>query len=87
MKRFMILFLIGLCTVLSYAQDFKPCGTAMLAKRHKAQSSITRQSSQEEIRHYEGDKNGLIILEEWPDYSCGVSGHIFCLGRSHSGVD
>ena len=69
MKRFMILFLIGLCTVLSYAQDFKPCGTAMLAKRHKAQSSITRQSSQEEIRHYEGDKNGLIILVEFQDIS------------------
>ena len=67
MKRFMILFLIGLCTVLSYAQDFKPCGTAMLAKRHKAQSSITRQSSQEEIRHFEGDKKGLIILVEFQD--------------------
>ena len=69
MKRTVLLFLVYLCTVLSYAQDLKPCGTAMLAKRHKAQSSITRQSSQEEIRHYEGDKKGLIILVEFQDIS------------------
>ncbi|MBR0181108.1 MAG: M6 family metalloprotease domain-containing protein [Prevotella sp.] len=65
MKKSVILFLFGLFSAFSYAQDLKPCGTAKLAKRHK--TSITRQSSQEEIRHYEGEKKGLIILVEFPD--------------------
>ena len=67
MKRTVFLFLFGLLTAISYAQDFKPCATAMLAKRHKAQNAKTRQSSQEEIRHYEGEKKGLIILVEFAD--------------------
>ena len=67
MRRTVLLFLFGLLTAISYAQDFKPCATAMLAKRHKAQNAKTRQSSQEEIRHYEGEKKGLIILVEFAD--------------------
>ena len=73
MKKYVLLFLIGLLTAISQAQDLKPCGTAMLAK-HKRGGSLCvrpRQSpnSQEEIRHYEGEKKGLIILVEFPDIS------------------
>jgi len=67
MKRSTLLLIVFLCTAFSYAQDLKPCGTAMLAKRHKAQYSKTRQASEEEIRHYEGERKGLIILVEFPD--------------------
>lgn len=70
MKRSVLLFLIGLWTAFSYGQDLKPCGTAMLAKRHhNAQFARTRQAAQEEIRHYEGEKKGLIILVEFQDIS------------------
>ena len=70
MKRTILLLFVLLCTALSYAQDLKPCGTAMLAKRHpRAQHAMTRQSAQEEIRHYEGEKKGLIILVEFQDIS------------------
>ena len=68
MKKSLLLLFIGLCIVLAYGQNRKPCGTAMLAKRHqKTQSAKTRQAAQEEIRHYEGEKKGLIILVEFPD--------------------
>ena len=71
MKKYVLLFLIGMLSVLSYGQERKPCGTAMLAKRHhKPQSAKTRQAAQEEeIRHYDGEKKGLIILVEFPDIS------------------
>lgn len=69
MKRYLLLLFIGLCTVLAYGQDHKPCGTSVLAKmHHKNQVAKTRQAAQqEEIRHFEGEKKGLIILVEFPD--------------------
>ena len=70
MRKPVLLLFAGLFAVLAYGQDRKPCGTAVLAKRHhKTQSVKTRQAAQEEIRHYEGEKKGLIILVEFPDVS------------------
>jgi M6 family metalloprotease-like protein len=70
MKQSIILMLIGFWTALSYGQEMKPCGTAMLARRHvKTHTAMARQKAPEKRRVFSGEKKGLIILVEFPDVS------------------
>ena len=71
MKRLLLLlitFHFSLFT--SYAQEMKPCGTSVLARRH---TTGTHASSRERFRKrsqqktFLGEKRGLIILVEFPD--------------------
>ena len=75
MRKLILLIVLTFNILPLVAHDYKPCGTSVIARRHKninekSGGSVfakTRQSAQEEIRHYEGEKKGLIILVEFPD--------------------
>ena len=71
MKRLLfILFTFHFSLFTSFAQEMKPCGTSVLARRHKVDDGV---SSRARLRKtpqksaYLGEKKGLIILVEFTD--------------------
>lgn len=71
MKRILLFLFSALCPLLfSHAQQMKPCGTSVLARKH---TTGTRASSREHLKKasqqkaYMGEKRGLIILVEFPN--------------------
>ena len=69
MKR-LFLFLLSTVCLLSQAQDLKPCGTSVLARRHVADrgaSSRVRLGKAPQQNAFLGEKRGLIILVEFPN--------------------
>jgi len=69
MKR-LLLFLFSTVCLFSQAQDLKPCGTSMLARRHAADRSAAaraRLGKASQQNTYFGERRGLIILVEFPD--------------------
>ena len=71
MKRLLfILLTFHFSLFTSFAQEMKPCGTSVLARRHKVEDSA---SSRARLRKtpqksaYLGEKKGLIILVEFTD--------------------
>ena len=71
MRRLLIILFTFHCSLFtSFAQELKPCGTSVLARRHKMDDSA---SSRARLRKtpkksaYLGEKKGLIILVEFPD--------------------
>ena len=73
MKRFFsLLFICHLSLIASFAQQMKPCGTSVLARRHVADgntSSRGRFKKEPRKEAFIGEKRGLIILVSFPDIS------------------
>ena len=71
MKRLLfILFTFHFSLFTSFAQEMKPCGTSVLARRHKmadGASSRARSKKTPQKNLYLGEKKGLIILVEFTD--------------------
>ena len=71
MKRlFFILVIFHLSLITSSAQELKPCGTSVLARRHLADkdaSSQARLRKAPQQNAFIGEKRGLIILVEFPN--------------------
>ena len=71
MKRLILLLLtLHLSLFTSSAQDVKPCGTSVLARRHamdRSSSSRARLKKASRQKIFLGEKRGLIILVEFPD--------------------
>ena len=71
MKRLLfILFTFHFSLFTSFAQEMKPCGTSVLARRHKmadGASSRARSRKTPQKNLYLGEKKGLIILVEFTD--------------------
>ena len=71
MRGFLIIFFTFHFSLLtSFAQEFKPCGTSVLARRHATNagaSSRARLKKTTQQKAYLGEKRGLIILVEFPD--------------------
>ena len=71
MKRLFFILFSTLCPLLySQAQELKPCGTSVLARRHVTDgNAISRARLRKEPRKdaYIGEKRGLVILVSFPD--------------------
>lgn len=74
MKRSIFCLLIWLCvSVVSFAQDLKPCGTSVLTRNRLKGEASSGAMARQRIRRadsdvaYFGDRRGLIILVEFPD--------------------
>ena len=71
MKRLLLLLLtFHFSLFISYAQEMKPCGTAVLARRHQMEggaASRARLRKTPQQSPFLGEKHGLIILVEFPD--------------------
>lgn len=73
MKRLLLfLFSIACSQFFSQAQELKPCGTSVLARRHMTDGDTTSRARHRKAPRRDaflGEKRGLIILVSFPDIS------------------
>jgi M6 family metalloprotease-like protein len=71
MKRLLFFLLFTFSLFTSFAQEMKPCGTSVLARRHamegNASSRARLKKTPQQSNAYLGEKKGLIILVEFTD--------------------